>query len=146
MASINHVVLTGRLVADPEIKSTGSGMTVAVFRMAVNDYYKEEQKSYFFDLKAFGKTAEVIRDYCKKGRLLAIDGKLTQETWETKEKEKRSKIVILVNTLDLTVGGSGGGGKKGEESTSTKENYKDNFSSKSNNSFDDNYIESDLPF
>ncbi|HCL55404.1 MAG TPA: single-stranded DNA-binding protein [Spirochaetia bacterium] len=144
--SINHVVLIGRLTSDPEIRATGSGMQVASFTIAVNDYYKGEEKAYFFDVKAFGKTAETLRNYTKKGSLVAIDGKLTQERWETKEGgEKRSKVVVLLQGLQLlSPKDSEGGGSKNYSRQS--ESKQSTYSSERESYMDDDSLDSDLPF
>lgn len=118
--NINQVVLTGNLVADPEVRATASGMQVAIFRVAVNDFFKSEKRAYFFDLKAFGRIAEIIRDYTKKGSPIAVTGKLVQETWETKENEKRQKVVVYVEKLELlnrrdSSGGANSSSHKKEE-------------------------------
>ncbi|HCL55463.1 MAG TPA: single-stranded DNA-binding protein [Spirochaetia bacterium] len=97
--SINQVVLTGRLTADPEIKVTGSGMSVAVFTIAVDDFVKNEKTAYFFEIKTFGKTAENVQKWVRKGSMIGITGKLTQERWESKEGGKRSKATVLAEMV-----------------------------------------------
>jgi len=97
--SINQVVLTGRLTAGPEIKITGSGMSVAVFTIAVDDFVKNEKTTYFFEVKAFGKTAENVQNWVKKGSMVGITGKLVQERWESKEGGKRSKITVFAERV-----------------------------------------------
>ena len=82
--SLNRVILTGRLTRDPEVRATQSGISVAKFTIAVNHYYKGEEKTSFIDLTAFGKNAELLRDYFKKGSAIGIDGTLHQESWESK--------------------------------------------------------------
>lgn len=111
--SLNHVIITGNLTADPEIRATGSGMLVAKFTVAVNEFYKGEKQSHFFNVTAFGKTAEVLRDWTKKGSSIGVDGRLTQNRWETKEGQKRSMVEIVANRIELM--GNSGGGRRNED-------------------------------
>mgnify|MGYP001362492597 CR=1 FL=1 len=103
--SLNRVILTGRLTRDPEFKASQSGVGVAKLSMAVDSFYKGEKKTSFVDLTAFGKNAELLRDYFKKGYPIGIDGALHQENWE-KDGEKRTKIVVYIDRIEFM------GGKK----------------------------------
>ena len=108
--SYNKVTLLGNLTRDVEIRFTPSGKAIGAFAVADNRKWKTEageqkEKVSFFDLKAFGKTAEIIAQYHKKGDLIFIDGRLEQETWDDKATgQKRSKIVIVVDSFQF-VGG-----------------------------------------
>ena len=99
--SINRVVLSGNLTRDPQIKATQSGSNIALFTIAVGHFYKGEKKTSFVDVKAFGKNAELLRDYLKKGSPIGIDGTLQQESWESREGEKRSKLVVYCERIDF---------------------------------------------
>jgi single-strand DNA-binding protein len=116
--SINKVILLGNVGKDPEIRSTPSGTMVASLTLATSDRQKDAQGNWqdhteWHNLKAFNRTAEIVRDYVKKGSKLYIEGKLTTNSWEDKEtKQKRYRNEILVNELVLLSGreeGSGGG-------------------------------------
>jgi|YNPMSStandDraft_2_1061718.scaffolds.fasta_scaffold08464_4 single-strand DNA-binding protein len=98
---MNKVILSGRLVAEPEIRSTGSGIEVAKFSIAVNDYVKGEEKTSFFDCTAFGKTAEFLKKYTQKGSRVLIDGSLRQEKWQDSDGNNRYKISVIVNRVEL---------------------------------------------
>lgn len=90
--------------------------TLAQFSIAVRDGFKKD-KTHFFDCKAFGKTAEIVRDYVKKGDEIGINGRLEQETWDDKQtNQKRSKIVIIANQVSLI------GGKKQDGQAPTERN------------------------
>lgn len=114
MASYNHVVLVGNITRDIEMKYTQSGTAICPFSIAVNDRVKRGDEwvdeATFVECTAFGKTAEVIGEYCSKGSPILVEGRLKLETWE-KEGEKRSKLCVIANRIQLL-----GGRKEGEAS------------------------------
>jgi len=112
---VNRVVLIGRLTRDAEYKTTASGFTVSNFSIAVN-YRKKSGDSWideanFFDVTIFGKQAESLNQYLLKGKQIAVDGELRQERWSTPEGERKSKVVIHANSIQL-LGGNGNGGQR----------------------------------
>jgi single-strand DNA-binding protein len=116
--SVNKVTLLGNVGKDPEIRSTAGGNMVANFTLATSDNQKDAQGAWqerteWHNLVAFKRTAEIVRDYVKKGSKLYIEGKITNRSWDDKESgQKRYKTEILVNELVLLSGredGSGGG-------------------------------------
>ena len=116
--SVNKVILLGNVGKDPEIRSTAGGTMVANFTLATSDRFQDAQGNWqdrteWHALVAFKRTAEIVRDYVKKGSKLYIEGKLTTRSWEDKEtKQKRYKTEIVVFDLSLLSGreeGSGGG-------------------------------------
>jgi single-strand DNA-binding protein len=126
--SVNKVILLGNVGKDPEIRSTPGGTMVASFTLATTDRQKDAQGNWqdrteWHNLKAFNRTAEIIRDYVKKGSKLYIEGKITTTSWEDKDtKAKRYRTEILVNDLSLLSGrdeGSGGYSKSSSSSGST---------------------------
>jgi single-strand DNA-binding protein len=117
--SVNKVTLLGNVGKDPEIRSTAGGNMVANFTLATSDNQKDaqgawQQRTEWHNLVAFKRTAEIVRDYVKKGSKLYIEGKITTRSWDDKESgQKRYKTEILVNELVLISGrddASGGGG------------------------------------
>jgi single-strand DNA-binding protein len=117
--SVNKVTLLGNVGKDPEIRSTASGVMVASLTLATSDRQKDAQGNWqdrteWHNLKAFNRTAEIVRDYVKKGSKLYIEGKISTNSWDDKESgQKRYRTEILVNELVLLTGreeGSGGGG------------------------------------
>ena len=118
--SVNKVILLGNVGKDPEIRSTAGGTMVASFTLATSDRQKDGQGNWqdrteWHNLKAFNRTAEIIRDYVKKGSKLYIEGKITTNSWDDKESgQKRYRTEIIVNDLSLLSGrdegGSGSGG------------------------------------
>jgi single-strand DNA-binding protein len=120
MASFNKVILAGNLTRDPELRYTPKGTAVARIGVACNRKWKSEtgemkEEVTFVDVDAFGKTAETIGQYLKKGRPILIEGRLRYETWEDKQtKQKRSKLgVVLENFQFMDSGGGRGEGGEG---------------------------------
>lgn len=127
--SVNKVTLLGNVGKDPEIRSTPGGVMVATFGLATSDRQKDAQGNWqdhteWHNLKAFNRTAEIVRDYVKKGAKLYIEGKITTNSWDDKEKpgQKKYRTEILVNELVLLTGreeGSSQGGYSRASSSAT---------------------------
>ena len=95
--SYNKVILVGRTTRVPEVKMT-SGMTRVVnFTLAVDNGYGETQKTDFFNCVAFGKTAETIATYVKKGDLILVEGRLEIDKWTDREGVNRERTKIVVS-------------------------------------------------
>lgn len=109
MASFNRVIVVGNLVRDPELKFAQSGTAIGSTAIAVNNRVKKGEEwvdePCFIDVTFFGRTAEVLGEYCKKGSSVLIEGKLKQESWE-KDGQRRSKHVVIGDVLQL-LGGRG---------------------------------------
>ncbi len=127
MPNLNKVMLMGNLTRDPEIKYTPKGTAIAEFGLAVNRNYTTEsgekrEEVTFLDIEAFGRVAEIIGEYCKKGRPLFVEGRLKLDQWDDKQTgQKRSKIRIVADNIQLLgsrEGGAGGGGASSGESHS----------------------------
>ena len=104
MSDINRVFLIGRLTKEPEYKIVNN-TALANFTVANNKTYNKdgEKKSEtsFFDCVAWGKLAEIIKQYAKKGQQVAIEGRLQQQSWTTPEGAKKSKIVIQIENFQM---------------------------------------------
>lgn len=96
--SFNSVTLMGRITKKPELKAVGNDMKVCPFSIAVDKQGKTEDVN-FFDIVAWGKTAEFVSQYLDKGSLVLVDGRLDQQVWE-KDGQRRSAIRVLANTID----------------------------------------------
>ena len=112
MASdLNNVMLIGRLTKDPELKYSTSGMAVVEFSIA-NNYYMSNKSSNevnYFDVVAFGKTAETVSKYLTKGKQIAITGTLRQDRWQDKDTNTaRSKVRIIMQSMQMLGPASGG--------------------------------------
>ncbi len=112
--SINRVVLTGNLTRDAELKQTAGGMAIVSMRLAVNDRRKNstsgqwEDVVNYVDVTMFGSRGEAVSRFLTKGKGVAIDGKLRWHEWESQAGEKRSKLEVVVDDLEL-LGGRGEG-------------------------------------
>ncbi|MDA3940479.1 MAG: single-stranded DNA-binding protein [Spirochaetia bacterium] len=129
---MNNVNEVGGLVRDAELKTLPSGTSCLNFSIAVSEYMgagKEDWNNYF-DCVMFGKRASSLAQYMGKGQKVAIEGKLHQDRWE-KEGEKRSKVIIKVNNIDLV----------GAKKSATQEQQP------KSNSFDNGFQDdSEIPF
>ena len=100
----NKVQLIGNLGQDPEIVTLDSGRKLAKFSLATNESYKNTKgervtDTQWHNIVAWGKTAEIVENYVTKGKEIAIEGKLTSRSWETKEGEKRYITEVVCNEL-----------------------------------------------
>ncbi len=97
---LNHITIMGRLVRDPELRRTGSGVAVASFRVAVDrDFVSKEggeRKADFIDCVAWRQTGEFISKYFTKGRMIVVDGRLEMRDWTDKDGNKRTSAEIVV--------------------------------------------------
>jgi single-strand DNA-binding protein len=118
--NINRVVLTGNLTRDPELRATGGGLAICKLGIAVNTRRKNsegnwEEKPNFFRVTVFGRQAESCGQYLKKGRPVAIDGRLEWSTWET-EGQKRESIDIIADSVQFLGGRDDAGNGNGYSS------------------------------
>lgn len=107
MASVNKVILVGRLGKDPEIRSTPSGTSVAKFSIATDDRYtdkngEKQERTEWHNITAWGKLAEICGQYLKKGKLVYIEGKIRTDSWDDKETgQKRYRTEIVADTMQM---------------------------------------------
>lgn len=99
----NLVVLTGRLTADPELKTTPSGVSVTTFSIAVSRRYKagEETQADFINIVAWRQTAEFITKYFKKGSMIGIDGSIQTRRYTDKEGKNRTVFEVIANNAQF---------------------------------------------
>ena len=105
MASVNKVILIGNLGKDPEIKPLSNENKVANFSIATTEKYKDQEFTEWHELECWGKLADVVEKYIKKGNQVYIEGKIKTDTWENEAGEKRRRTKIRVSTLTM-LGGS----------------------------------------
>lgn len=104
--TINKAIITGNLTRDAELRSTGGGLSVANFAVAVNERVKNnstgewEDRANYIDCTMFGRRAEALAQYMTKGTKVTIEGKLRWSQWE-KNGEKRSKVEVVVDEVEL---------------------------------------------
>lgn len=122
MASYNRVALIGNLTRDIELRNTAGGTAVADMSLAVNDRRKNAQGEWvdeptFVDVTLWGRTAEVASEYLSKGSPVFIEGRLKYESWE-KDGQKRSKLGVVAERLQLLGSGPRSGGGERQQSSS----------------------------
>jgi single-strand DNA-binding protein len=126
MPSFNKVMLMGNLTRDPEMKYTPKGTAIAEIGLAVNRVYttdsgEKREEVTFVDITLWGRTAEIVGEYCKKGRPLFVEGRLQLDTWDDKQTgQKRSKLKVVGDNIQLLGSreGGGGSGEPGEPTAS----------------------------
>jgi single-strand DNA-binding protein len=107
MANFNKVILAGNLTRDPELRYTPKGTAVARLGMAINRSWKNEAgetqtEVTFVDVDAFGRQAEVIAQYMKKGRPFLVEGRLKLDQWEDKNThQKQSKLKVVLESFSF---------------------------------------------
>jgi single-strand DNA-binding protein len=129
MASVNKVVLIGNLGKDPEIRYTQGGEPIANFSLATSENWtdksgQKQERTEWHRVEVFGKTAQVVRDYCTKGKQVYLEGSIRYDEWTDKDGNKKymtkirisgpgSRLVLLGSRGDGGRGGEGGGGPRG---------------------------------
>jgi single-strand DNA-binding protein len=113
MASFNRVILVGNVTRDIDIRFTKGGTPVTDLGLAVNDRVKRGdewvEETTFVDVTLWGRTAEVAGEYLSKGSPVLIEGRLKLDTWE-QDGQKRSKLHVVADRMQMLGGKSGGGG------------------------------------
>lgn len=115
---LNKVFLYGNLTRDPELRAMPSGGQVANFAIATNRTYKDkngakQEQTEFHNVVAFGRQAEVIGQYMKKGRPMYIEGRIQTRSWEA-EGQKKYRTEIVVENFQFGSGGGAAGGSRDE--------------------------------
>jgi single-strand DNA-binding protein len=107
MANFNKVILAGNLTRDPELRYTPKGTAIARIGLAINRTWKSEtgemkEEVTFVDVDAFGRQAEVIGQYMKKGRPFLVEGRLKLDQWEDKvTHQKQSKLKVVLESFSF---------------------------------------------
>jgi single-strand DNA-binding protein len=118
MGNVNKVILVGRLGQDPEVRQTPQGNAVANVSLATTERFKDksgqqQEKAEWHRLVFWNRQAEIVRDYCKKGSQIYVEGSLATREWQDKEGGKRYTTEVVIRNLQLLdpkpLGGSGGG-------------------------------------
>jgi single-strand DNA-binding protein len=107
MASFNKVILVGNLTRDPELRYTPKGTAIAKIGLAVNRVWTNEagekkEEVTFVDVDVFGRTAENVGQYMRKGRPILIEGRLRLDQWDDKQTgQKKSKLGVVAETVQF---------------------------------------------
>jgi single-strand DNA-binding protein len=116
MASFNKVILVGNLTRDPELRYTPKGTAIAKIGVAVNRVWTNEagekkEEVTFVDVDVFGRTAENVGQYMRKGRPILIEGRLRLDQWDDKQTgQKKSKLGVVAETVQFLGSAPGGEG------------------------------------
>ena len=113
MNSVNHVMVLGNLTRDPELRYTPSGTAVCQLGVALNRRWRDQagelqQEVTFVDVTVWSKQAETVAQYLTRGRAVAIEGRLQQDTWETEGGERRSRLKVVAQRVTFLSSASGG--------------------------------------
>ena len=140
-ADINSVTIVGRLTRDAELKYTNSGSAVTSMGLAVNRSRKDGdqwvEEANFFDVSLWGRRGESLNQYLQKGTRIAVTGELRQDRWE-QDGQKRSRVVIHANNIQLLGGNNPGQGGGGQQFSGNNQRSGQNFQSQGNNSYNNN--------
>lgn len=126
MANFNKVILAGNLTRDPETKYTSKGTAIASFGMAINRKWKTEtgetrEEVTFVDIEAYGRQAEVVSQYFKKGRPMLVEGRLKLDQWEDKNThQKQSKLRVVLESFSFIDSSRGGDAAISSEGARTR--------------------------
>jgi single-strand DNA-binding protein len=124
MASVNKVILVGNLGADPEVRYLPSGDAVANIRLATTDRYKDKASGEFKEMTEwhrvsfFGRLAEIVSEYLKKGSSVYIEGRIRTRKWQAQDGTDRYSTEIVADQMQMLGGRSGGasmGGDMGDD-------------------------------
>ena len=149
---VNKVFLLGNVGKDPEIRTTAGGMTVASFSLATAERAKGADgqwadKTEWHNLVCFQRTAEIVRDYVKKGTQIFVEGKIQTRSWDDKTSgEKKYRTEILVNELSLLGGGGGAGRSEGSSSGYSSSRSSSSASAPAPDYADQQITDDDIPF
>jgi single-strand DNA-binding protein len=115
MAGVNKVILIGNLGKDPELRYTPAGQPVATFSLATTERRTDKsgqrkETTEWHNIVVFGKTAEIVNQYLKKGRSCYLEGKITTRSWDDRDGNKKYKTEIIANTVQFLGGGGGASG------------------------------------
>lgn len=164
MASFNKVILLGNLTRDPETRVTANDLTICKMGLAVSRVFstrdgERREETTFVDIDAFGRQAEVITKYLRKGSPIMIEGRLRLDQWETNDGQKRNKLCVVLENFQF-VGGrednnNSGGNSSGDyernsppkrDSRSAGESASTPASAKGDFSAEGDTLDEDVPF
>ena len=142
----NIVVLTGRLTADPELKTTPNGVSVTSFSIAVDRRYNsgEEKQTDFINIVAWRGTAEFVTKYFKKGKLIGIEGSIQTRRYQDKDGKTRTAFEVIAENVQF-IESKGNGDNLPAENANTPQSVNFNVPT-DNNSFAEIEPDDDLPF
>ena len=104
--NLNKVFIAGRLTADPDLRTTPSGTNVVSFSVATNRVWKDKngerrEETEFHNVVAWGRQAEIVNQFLKKGSLILVEGRLQTRSWEGKDGQARKTTEIVAERIQL---------------------------------------------
>ena len=151
MASVNKVILIGNLGKDPEVRYMPSGEAIANISVATTDSWKDksgekQEKTEWHRVSFFGKLAEIVGEYLKKGSQVYVEGRLQTRKWQDKEGQDKYTTEIVADRMQMLGGrsGAGGGESNATERASSASSSAAKPAAKGKGDFDD--FEDDIPF
>jgi len=121
MSDLNEVIVSGRVTRDAELRYTPSGTAVTDVTLASNRVWskdsEKQEETTFVDVTIWGRQAETLSQYLLKGRHLMVVGRLKLNKWENSEGDKRSKMTVVADKVNLTPGGGNKGGSSAKQET-----------------------------
>ncbi len=158
MASFNRVILLGNLTRDPELRYIPSGTAVAEIGLAINDRRKSAsgewvEETTFVEVTLWARTAEVASEYLTKGSSVLIEGRLKLDSWESQDGQKRSKLRVVAERMQMLnrTGGEGGGGGGGRSAPRRERNTNHSQPAPESQNYDSSFgdappADDDIPF
>jgi single-strand DNA-binding protein len=152
---INKVILFGNLTRDPELRALPSGMNVVNFSIATNRIFrdregKKQEQTDFHNVVVFGRQADIVAQYLKKGRSVFVEGRLQTRSWEDKQSgEKKYRTEVIADRVQFGPGGQGAGGGGGSRGTKKTEGESSDESSSGGSGIEypkDDINPEDIPF
>src|SRR3989344_4923197 len=109
--NLNKIFLIGNLTRDPELRSLPSGVNVASFGLATNRFYtkdgQKQQDTQFHNIVAFGRLAEISKQYLNKGSLLMVEGRIQNRSWQGQDGQKKYRTEVVAESMQLGPRSSG---------------------------------------
>lgn len=142
---INNITLMGRLVADPELRTTTTGLSVARFRIAVDRAYAksgEERQTDYINIVAWRQSADFVCRYFKKGQMIALTGSLQSNNYEDRDGNKRTSYEVVADRISFC----GSKAESGGSSYSPEQQAAPAFKTASASDFEEIADDEDLPF
>ncbi len=126
---LNKALLIGNLTRDPELRSLPSGMQVASFSIATNRVYKDKEgnkkeQADFHNIVVFGRQAELVSQYLKKGSSVLIEGRMQTRSWDGQDGQKKYRTEVVADRVQFGPRSSGGGGGASQGGSSPKKEEK----------------------
>jgi len=155
MASLNRVMLIGRLGQDPEIRYTQTGSAVANVNIATNDYWtdkkgEKQERTEWHSLVLWGKLADLAQSYLKKGSQVYVEGRIQTRDWEDDQSQKHYKTEIVVTTMQFLDTKTSDNNISTEYSTTPERHQSPSeevgFEKENEGKHSDDYIKDDIPF